>query len=121
MSRSEIKRLPGSAGETEIRAALDTDGCVILEDVVEPVLIDRLLADLTPDEIRVVIDLLFKQRRAATLLAELPAELLPQVFDAVTDQRLADVLARLEVDDMLEVVEEIPEERRDAVRALLRP
>ena len=86
---------------------------------IHPADLGPLLADLTPDEIRVVIDLLFKQRRAATLLAELPAELMPQVFDAVTDQRLADVLARLEIDDMLEVVEEIPEERRDAVRTLL--
>ncbi len=86
---------------------------------IHPADLGPLLADLTRDEIRVVIDLLFKQRRAATLLAELPAELMPQVFDAVSDQRLADVLARLEIDDMLEVVEEIPEERRDAVRALL--
>lgn len=86
---------------------------------IHPADLGPLLADLTPDEIRVVIDLLFKQRRAATLLAELPAELMPQVFDAVSDQRLADVMARLEIDDMLEVVEEIPEDRRDAVRALL--
>jgi magnesium transporter len=86
---------------------------------IHPADLGPLLADLTPDEIRVVIDLLFKQRRAATLLAELPAELMPQVFDAVSDQRLADVMARLEIDDMIDVVEEIPEDRRDAVRALL--
>jgi magnesium transporter len=86
---------------------------------IHPADLGPLLADLTPDEIRVVIDLLFKQRRAATLLAELPAELMPQVFDAVSDQRLADVMARLEIDDMIEVVEEIPEDRRDAVRAML--
>ena len=86
---------------------------------IHPADLGPLFADLTPDEIRVVIDLLFKQRRAATLLAELPAELMPQVFDAVSDERLADVMARLEIDDMLEVVEEIPEERRDAIRALL--
>ena len=54
---------------------------------IHPADLGPLLADLTRDEIRVVIDLLFKQRRAATLLAELPAELMPQVFDAVSDQR----------------------------------
>jgi magnesium transporter len=78
-----------------------------------------LLADLTPDEIRVVIDLLFQQRRAATTLKELPPELVPQVFEAVSDQRLAEVLSRLQIDDLLELVEQIPGERREQVRELL--
>jgi magnesium transporter len=38
--------------------------------------------------------------------------MLPQVFEAVTDQRLAAVLGRLEIDDLTEIVEWIPEERR---------
>jgi magnesium transporter len=74
-----------------------------------------LLSDLTRDETRTVIELLFRQRRAALVLRELPNEILPQVFDAITDQRLADVIARLEVDDLLELVEWIPAERRDEV------
>ena len=45
---------------------------------IHPADLGPLLADLTRDEVRVVIDLLFKQRRAATLLAELPAELMPR-------------------------------------------
>ena len=80
-----------------------------------------LFADLTPDEIRTVIDLLFRQRRAAETLLELPPELLPQVFDAVTDTRLAEMLGRLEIDDRLELVQGIPEERRDEVVAKLPP
>jgi len=86
---------------------------------IHPADLGPLLADLTPDEIRTVIDLLFNQRRAATLLRELPPELLPQIIDAVTDQRLADVIARLEINDMLETMDAIPEERRDEVRQLL--
>ncbi len=74
-----------------------------------------LLADLTRDEIRTVIELLFRQRRAARMLKELPPEMLPQVFDAISDQRLADVIARLEIDDLLEFVEWIPEDRREEV------
>ncbi len=86
---------------------------------VHPADLGPILADLTPDEIRTVIDMLFKQRRAATLLRELPPELLPEIYEAITDRRLAEVLARLEIDDMLELVEGVPEDRRDAVKELL--
>ncbi len=39
---------------------------------IHPADLGPLLADLTPDEIRIVIDLLFKHHRAATMLRELP-------------------------------------------------
>ncbi len=86
---------------------------------VHPADLGPLLADLSPSEIRLVVDLLFKQRRAATMLSELPPELMPQILDALSDQRLAEVLARMEVDDMLELVDAIPEERSEPVRQLL--
>jgi magnesium transporter len=78
-----------------------------------------LFSDLTHDEIRTVIELLFRQRRAALVLRELPHELLPLIFDAVTDQRIADVIGRLEIDDLIELVEWIPEERREEIVARL--
>ena len=78
-----------------------------------------LLADLTPDEIRTVIELLFRQRRAAPVLRELPPEMLPTIFDTLADQRIADVLARLEIDDLIELIEWVPEERRDDVLSRL--
>jgi magnesium transporter len=78
-----------------------------------------VLSGLTPPEIRTVIDLLFQQQRAASTLRELPPELLPLIFDAVGDERLAQVIARLEHDDMIEFVEWLDEERRDNVVALL--
>jgi magnesium transporter len=74
-----------------------------------------LISDLTGDEIRTVVELLFRQRRAARVLRELPNEMLPQVFEAITDQRIADVIGRLEIDDLLELVDWIPEERREEV------
>jgi magnesium transporter len=82
---------------------------------VHPADLGPLLADLTPDEIRLVIDLLFAQHRAATLLAELPPEILPEIFEAIGDQRLADVLARLEIDDLLLLAGHLPDERRETV------
>ena len=78
-----------------------------------------ILAELTHDEIRTVIDLLHRQGRAATTLKELPSELQSSVFDAVTDERLAAILAGLEIDDMLELIEHIPEDRREPIRGML--
>ncbi len=88
---------------------------------VHPADLGPLLAALTADEIRIVIDLLFRQRRAAETLAELPPELLAVVFDAVSDERLAEMLVRLEIDDRLDLVHGIPEERRTAVVERLPP
>jgi magnesium transporter len=80
-----------------------------------PVDVALLLPELTAEEVRTVIELLFRQRRAARALKELPREMLPQVIDAVTDERLANVIDRLEIDDLVELVEWIPEERRTDV------
>ena len=88
---------------------------------VHPADLGPILKDLTPDEIRIVIDLLFKHRRAARMLRELPPEMLPEIIEAVSDQRLADVLNRLEIDDMLELVSALPEDRRDVVLQHLPP
>ncbi len=101
-----------------LASGVHTRAARLLERI-HPADLGPLLADLTPDEIRIVIDLLFKQRRAANMLRELPPELLPQIFDSITDQRLAELLARLEIDDMLETVENIPEDRCESVRKLL--
>lgn len=80
-----------------------------------------VLSDLTPNEIRIVIDLLFKHGRAATVLREIPIEMLPTIMNALTPQRLAEVLGRLEIDDMLELVDALPEERRHEVLQHLPP
>lgn len=78
-----------------------------------------VLSALTASEIRTVMDLLFESHRAAATLIELPPELLPQVFDALDDERLSQILSRLELDDMLEFVERLDGDRRDAIIALL--
>jgi magnesium transporter len=78
-----------------------------------------LLANLTPDETRTVIDLLFHQRRAAHTLSELPPDIFRQVVDVLGSDRLAAVLSRLPVDDMAALAEELPEERRQEVLGLL--
>jgi magnesium transporter len=85
---------------------------------VHPADLGPLLTNLTPDEIRSVVEMLFRQRRAASTLKELPSEIFRQVIDALGDDRLAAVIARLEIDDMLELVQALPEERRDDVVAL---
>ena len=110
-------------GTTRILRRLLASGVTVraerLLEKIHPADLAPLISDLTPDEVGTVIDLLFKQRRAAETLRELPHELLPQVFDSVSDQRLADVLARLETADLLELIEHVPEDRRAEVRSLL--
>ena len=86
---------------------------------VHPADLGLILSELTPEELPTVIDMLFDQRLAARTLKELPHELLPQMFAAIQDERLAQVLARLERDDLLDLARWIPEERRDAVLAVL--
>lgn len=88
---------------------------------VHPADLGPILRDLTPDEIRLVIDLLFKHQRAARMLRELPPEFLPEIFEAVPDERLAEVLGRLEIDDMLELFDALPEDRHDLVLQHLPP
>lgn len=86
---------------------------------VHPADLGPMLAVLTPDEIRSVTDLLFEQRRAAETFSELPPDIFRQVAEALDSERLAAVLARLEIDDMLALVEELPEERHDEIVDLL--
>ena len=86
---------------------------------VHPADLGPLFADLSPQETRQVVELLFGQQRAAHTLRELPPELLPQVFDALSDQRLASVFGRLEIDDMMELAEQLDEDRHERILALL--
>ena len=105
-----------------LRRLLKTGAHLRAEKLLErihPADLGPLLADLTPNEIRIVIDLLFKHHRAATMLRELPPELLPEIVEAISNERMAEVLTRLEMDDMLELVDAIPEDRRDQVTRCL--
>lgn len=86
---------------------------------VHPADLGPLFADLTPEETRTVVDLLFGQYRAAHTLRELPPELLPTIFEAVPDERLAAVFGRLEIDDMLELADWLPEDRHERILQLL--
>jgi magnesium transporter len=84
-----------------------------------PADIAPLFADLTAEETRSVLELLIRQRRAALVLREVPPELLPELFDAMADERLAEELGRLEIDDLIELVRWLPEERREEVLSRL--
>ena len=105
-----LRRLLSSGVHTRVERMLER---------IHPADLGPLLADLTPDEIRTVIDLLFKHHRAEAMLKQLPQELLPQIFETVSDQRLVDLLARVELDDLLELMEGVPEDRLETVRSLL--
>ena len=86
---------------------------------IHPSALGPLLGGLSGNEIRKLIDLLFARRKAAALLADLPPEWMPRILEAIPDQRLADVLTRLEIDDMLTLVEHLPDDRRSSIDDLL--
>lgn len=86
---------------------------------IHPSTLAPLLSDLRAEEIERLVDRLFVQHRAAAMLADLPPELMPKILGAVPDQRLADVLARLEVDDMLSITEQLPADRQEIVKERL--
>jgi magnesium transporter len=105
-----------------LRRLLKSGAHLRVEKVLErihPADLGPMLSSLTPGEIRIVIDLLFKHRRAATMLRELPPELLPEIIEAISNERMAELLNRLEMDDLLELVDAIPEDRREPVTRLL--
>lgn len=78
-----------------------------------------VLSALTPPEVRRVVDLLFERHAAASTFKAMPAEALPQIFDALGDERVAQILARMELDDMVELVEWLEDERRHRIVAQL--
>jgi magnesium transporter len=121
--RGSVMAIP--TGTTRVLRRLLSSGVTSraerLLERIHPADLGPLFSELTPEEVRTVIDLLFRQRRAAATLRELPLEILPHVMEAVSDQRLADVLGRLEIDDLLELAQTIPDERRDKVLSLLLP
>lgn len=84
-----------------------------------PAEIAPLFADLTQHEIGTVMELLFRHRLAARTIRELPIDLVPHVMDTLTDEHLAGVLSRLEIDDLIELIDAVPEDRREAVMAHL--
>ena len=78
-----------------------------------------LLAQLTPHEIRVVMDMLFANQRAASTLLDLKPELLTRVLAALENERIARIMSELDGDELLDLYVDLGKERRDAVRPLL--
>jgi len=105
-----LKRLLASGNDAEAEERLAE---------IHPSVLGPLLAGLSDDEIRKLIDLLFARRKAAPLLADLPPDWMPRILAAIPDQRLTDVLTRLEIDDRLILVEHLPGSRRASIDELL--
>lgn len=78
-----------------------------------------VLSSLTAPELRRVVDLLFARHAAASTFKAMPAEALPQIFDALGDERVAQILARMELDDMVELVDWLEDGRRHRIVAQL--
>ncbi len=78
-----------------------------------------VIAGLSPVEIRLVMELLDRGQQAAGTLRELPHELLPLIFEVLPGAQLAQIFARLEIDDLVELFPSLDEAKQEEVRALL--
>lgn len=86
-------------------------------DKLHPADIALLFSELRPAEARVLLDLLFSQKRAGKTLSELPAEMIPQFITLIDDERIGQLLQRVPPDDAIMLLESIPEERRQLALA----
>jgi len=86
-----------------------------------PADIAELFALLTPGEQQALLGVLLELRLAARTLRELGSETQRQVLALTPDAQLADMLARLPPPDVVDLLRELHEERREAVLALFEP
>ncbi len=70
-----------------------------------------LLSEIPQTERTTLIKVLFKLRRAGKTLRELPESVLPDILPTIDDRSLATMLMRLEPDDAVYLVQQIPELR----------
>ena len=80
---------------------------------------DLFSVNLTPAEIRMLVDLLFSQLKAGDVLAELPDSLLTEVLEDIDDVSIARILKRQVPNDALQFLAQIAEDRHDTILKLL--
>src|SRR6185295_18458666 len=86
-----------------------------------PADIALLFKGLEPAEIRQLFDILFSSRRAAKILKELPADLLPDILALIDEDKVGRLIARADPDDAVFFIDSLPEEQREKMFALLDP
>ncbi len=86
-----------------------------------PADIALLFKDLEPAEVRNLVEILLSVRRASKTLMELPPDLLPDILHTIEDEKLAKMLVWAAPDDEVNLIESLPEERRERVLALVDP
>lgn len=86
-----------------------------------PADIALVFKDLEPNEVRLLVDILFSVRRASKVLKELPTDLLPDILSLIDDEKLARMLIWADPDDEVTFIDSLPEERRERILALMDP
>ncbi len=80
---------------------------------------DLFSVNLTPSEIRMLVDLLFSQLKAGDVLAELPDSLLTEVLEDINNESIARILKRQDPNDALQFLAQIAEDRHEVILKLL--
>jgi magnesium transporter len=89
-----------------------------LLDKLEAVDLALLLSELSPAELRAVVESLMGNGRLADTLSQIPDDLLPEVQQNLDDAILARILDQLDADDATRLAHRIEDGRREKVLAL---
>lgn len=107
-----VRRLLMSGTEQNIAHALEK---------FSPAEISIIFSELSPNETQKMIDSLCLVPKAGLILRRLPEFFLPDLLEMMDDKKLTGVVAGLEPDDALFLLEKMPEMRRRSILASLPP
>lgn len=85
----------------------------------QPADLAALFSELSPGEIKVLVDELFSTARAGMTLRELPRDILPSILELIEDNRIAQILERIETDDATVFLHALDEERSSPILDLV--
>lgn len=97
-----IRRLMHTGAEDKIAHAIEK---------IHPSEISLLFSELSPPETKQLINSLFLVAKLGETLRELPEFMVPDILEMIDDVKLAQMIARLESDDAIFLLEKIPSER----------
>ncbi len=98
-----------------------TSRAVIAVRKMHPADIADLFGTMTPSEATVLVELLFTQKLAGAVLAELPEGILTPILERLEDTKTVELLGRLDPNDAVLLLEAVPEERRDSLLEQMEP
>lgn len=107
-----LKRLLLSGSDVQVIHAIEK---------IHPSDISFLFSELPDGEIKRLIDCLVQVKKAGQTLKEIPEFFLPDILELIDDDKLTEIVTRLEPDDALYILGRLPDHRWQGLLARLEP